>query len=133
MRIRHGLRDSLFHNPLASLTRHAPYHSFSATLEKEMSHGLSLLANYTWSKSYDDMPQATRVSNTEDLNAGESYVYPLYPATATGIPAAAYPTDIKVLDRGLSDIDHPHAMSFSYVYNLPKLHQGFRALQALAN
>jgi len=41
-----------------------------------MQHGLSLLANYTWSKSYDDLPQATRVSNTEDLNAGASYVYP---------------------------------------------------------
>jgi imidazoleglycerol phosphate synthase glutamine amidotransferase subunit HisH len=25
--------------------------------EKKMSHGLSLLANYTWSKSMDDMPQ----------------------------------------------------------------------------
>ena len=118
---------------LASMTGNAHYNSFQATLEKKMSHGLSMLANYTWSKSYDDMPQATRVSNTEDLNAGESYVYPLYPATATGIPAAAYVPDIKALDRGLSDIDHPHAISFSYVYQLPKLHQGLRALQAVTN
>ena len=117
----------------AAMIGNAHYNSLQGTLEKKMSHGLSLLANYTWSRSYDDMPQATRVSNTEDLNAGESYVFPLYPANATGIPAGAYPMDIKALDRGLSDIDHPHAMSFSYVYEFPKLRQGYRALQALAN
>ena len=68
----------------ASMIGNAHFNSLQATLEKRMSNGLSLLANYTWSKSYDDMPQATRVSNTEDLNAGESYVYPLYPATRQG-------------------------------------------------
>jgi hypothetical protein len=117
----------------AAMIGNAHYNSVQATLEKKMRHGLSLLANYTFSKSYDDMPQATRVSNTEDLNAGESYVYPLYPANATGIPAASYVPDIKALDRGLSDIDHPQAISVSYVYAFPQLHQGFRALQAVAN
>ena len=118
---------------VASMTGNAHYNSFQATIEKKMSRGLSILANYTWSKSYDDLPQATRVSNTEDLNAGESYVYPLYPAGATGIPAAAYVSDIKALDRGLSDIDHPHAISFSYVYHLPKLQQGNSILRAVLN
>ncbi|MDP9049147.1 MAG: TonB-dependent receptor [Acidobacteriota bacterium] len=118
---------------LASMSGNAHYNSFQATLDKKMSHGLSLLANWTWSKSYDDMPQATRVGNTEDLNAGASYVYPFYPAGATGIPATAYVPDIKALDRGLSDIDHPHAISISYVYELPKLHSGFRVAQAVAN
>jgi hypothetical protein len=117
----------------AAMIGNAHYNSFQGTLEKKMSHGLSVLANYSWSKSFDDMPQATRVSNTEDLNSGDSYVYPLYPAAATNIPAAAYVPDIKVLDRGLSDIDHPSALSVSYVYALPKLHQGARALQAVAN
>jgi hypothetical protein len=109
------------------------FNSLQATLEKRMSHGLSLLANYTWSKSYDDLPQATRVSNTEDLNVGESYVYPLYPANATGIPAAARVADIKALDRGLSDIDHPNVFSASYVYELPKLLNGNRVLRSVAN
>jgi hypothetical protein len=120
----------------ASMSGNAHYNSLQATIEKKMSHGLSLLANYTWSKSYDDMPQATRVSNTEDLNAGVSYVYPLYPASATGIPAAAIVPDIKALDRGLSDIDHPNVMSVSYVYELPKLHgdgAGFKALETVTN
>ena len=117
----------------AAMIGSATFNSFQATLEKKMSHGLSLLINYTWSKSYDDMPQATRVSNTEDLNAGASYVYPLYPTGATGVPAAAIVNDIKALDRGLSDIDHPHVISVSYVYALPKLRTGNRVLQYAAN
>jgi hypothetical protein len=118
---------------VASMTGSAHFNSLQATLEKKMHRGLSILANYTWSKSYDDLPQATRVGNTEDLNAGASYVYPLYPTNATGVPAAAYVTDIKALDRGLSDIDHPHAVSVSYVYELPKLHKGPHELQYAAN
>jgi hypothetical protein len=117
----------------AAMIGAAHFHSLQATLTKKMSHGLSLLANVTWSESYDDMPQATRVSNTEDLNAGESYVYPLYPANATGIPAAAIVPDIKALDRGRSDIDKPIAMSYSYVYQLPKLRNGNAALRYAAN
>jgi len=105
----------------AAMIGSAGYNSFQATIEKKMSHGFSMLANYTWSKTQDDMPQATRVGNTADLNAGESYVYPLYPSNATGIPAAAQVADYKALDRGISDIDHPHVISLSYVYNLPTL------------
>lgn len=117
----------------AAMIGNAHYNSLQFTLDKRMSHGLSILFNYTWSKSYDDMPQATRVSNTEDVNAGESYVYPLYPTTATGIPSAAYVSDIKALDRGVSDLDHPNVFSASYVYDLPKLNSGPRALRAVTN
>jgi hypothetical protein len=117
----------------ASMTGNSSFHSLQTTLEKKMRRGLSLLLNYTWSKSVDDMPQATRVSNTADLNAGESYVYPLYPSNATGIPAAAIVPDIKGLDRGLSDIDHPHVLSVSYVWMLPKLHSSSKALNFVAN
>ncbi|MGA2569353.1 MAG: carboxypeptidase-like regulatory domain-containing protein [Terracidiphilus sp.] len=117
----------------AAMIGSASFNSLQATLTKKMQHGLSLMVNYTWSKSYDDMPQATRVSNTEDLNAGESYVYPLYPSGATNIPAAAIVSDIKALDRGLSDIDHPQALSISYVYELPKLHSGNLLVRAVLN
>jgi hypothetical protein len=117
----------------ASMSGSGGFNSFQATLDKKMSRGLSLLANYTWSKSLDDLPQATRVSNTEDLNAGESYVYPLYPANATGIPAAAQVANIKALDHGRSDIDKPQAISVSYVYALPKLNNGNRMLRYAAN
>ena len=117
----------------AAMIGSAHYNSLQATLQKRMSHGLQFLANYTWSKSYDDMPQATRDSNTEDLNAGESYVYPLYPSNATNVPAAALVPDIKGLDRGLSDIDHPQVFSVSYEWAPPKITNGYRVLRAVVN
>jgi Carboxypeptidase regulatory-like domain len=117
----------------AAMIGSAHYNSFQATLTKRMSHGLQLLANYTWSKSYDDMPQATRDSNTEDLNSGESYVYPLYPSNVTNFPAGAAVPDIKALDRGLSDIDHPQVFSVSYEWAPPKLNNGFGFVRAILN
>jgi hypothetical protein len=115
------------------MSGNAHYNSFQATLDKKLSHGLTFLGNFTWSKSYDDLPQATRVGNTEDLNAGESYVYPIYPANATGIPAAAYVSDYKALDRGASDIDHPIAISISYGYQFPTMRTGNRAVRSVVN
>jgi hypothetical protein len=111
----------------------AKYDSLQASLDKKFSHGLSLLGNLTWGRAFDNMPQATRVSNTEDLNAGESYVYPMYPLNATGIPGASYSTDIGALDRGPSDIDHPVLVSISYVYDFPKMHNGNAALRGIVN
>ncbi|HEV2327013.1 MAG TPA: TonB-dependent receptor [Terracidiphilus sp.] len=117
----------------AAMIGNANYNSLQATLQQRMSRGLSFLFNYTWSKSLDDMPQNTRMSNTEDLNPGMSYVYPLYPADAAGIPAAARVPDIKALDRGISEIDHPQVVSVSYVYALPKLNNGNRLLRYITN
>ena len=117
----------------AAMIGNAHFNSLQATLDKRMSHGLQFLANYVWSKSYDDMPQATRISNTEDLNAGESYVLPLYPSGTTNVPAAAIVNDIKALDRGVSDIDHPQVFSLSYEWTTPKLNNGARPLRAVLN
>jgi len=117
----------------AAMIGSVSFNSMQATLEKKMSHGFSVLANFTWSKTLDDMPQATRISNTEDINPGMSYVYPIYPSNATGIPAAAKVNDVKALDRGASDIDHPFIFSVSYVYALPKLHTGNMIVRAIVN
>ena len=122
----------------AAMMGSVKFNSLQASLEKKMSHGLSFLLNYTWSKATDDMPLATRVGNSEDLNAGASYVYPLYPSNMTlptGAPAGASwrPADIKALDHGTSDIDHPHAISFSYTYMLPKMNNGNAILKQFVN
>jgi Carboxypeptidase regulatory-like domain len=128
-----GCNESYSQIVEAAMIGNAHYNSFQATLVKKMSRGLQLMANYTWSRSIDDMPQATRDSNTEDLNAGESYVYPLYPSNAINIPAAAQVPDIKALDRGISDIDHPQALSVSYEWAPPKVTGGVRVLDAVIN
>jgi Carboxypeptidase regulatory-like domain len=114
---------------LASMSGSGNYNSLQATIEKKMSHGFSLLVNYTWSKGLDDLPYALGVSNTENLNAGESYVYPVYPTGAS----SWNPTNYKALDRGLSDFDHRHVISASYVYALPKLHEGNGVVKAILN
>jgi Carboxypeptidase regulatory-like domain len=118
---------------MAAMIGNNNYNSLQATLEKRMTRQLSLMLNYTWSKTFDDFPQNTRVSNTQDLNAGMSYVYPLYPDNATNIPADARVPDIKALDRGLSDIDHTNVLSISYVYKFPTLSTGSGAVRYLAN
>ncbi len=104
----------------------ANYNSFQATIERKLSRGLSLLANYTWSKSLDDLPYG---SGAQDLNTGQSYVYPLYPAGAS----SWNPVNIKALDHGRSEFDHPQVLSVSYVYDLPKLRHGASALRYALN
>lgn len=113
----------------ASMSGSGSYNSLQATLERRFSHGLSVLLNYTWSKAIDDLPYTLSVSNTEDVNPGESYVYPLYPAGAS----AWNPTDYKALDRGPSDFDHPNVLSLSYLYVLPKLKEGNLMLRSIVN
>jgi len=109
------------------------FNSLQATLEKKMSKGLSVLANFTWSKAIDDLPWSVKEGNSEDLNPNSSYVYPVYPAIATGIPTGATIANIKALDHGRSDIDKPYALSISYVYDLPKMHNGNRLLKYAVN
>jgi hypothetical protein len=118
----------------ASMSGSAGFNSLQASLDKKMSHGLSLLFNYVYSSAFDSMPQMTRVNNQEDLNAGASYVYPVYPAVASNMPAGAYAfPNYKALDRGRSDIDKPHVISFSYVWEFPKLHEGNPILKEVVN
>jgi hypothetical protein len=117
------------------------YNALQITLDKKASHGLSFNANFTYSKSIDNMPYQLGVNNSEDLNVGESFVYPLYPANMTlppvssGVPAAASwrPKDIKALDHGPADLDHRLFGSLSYVYDLPKVHNGNAILKGLFN
>jgi hypothetical protein len=110
----------------ANMSGSGNYNSFQATLEKKLSNGLSLLANYTWSKALDDLPYG---SGAQDLNTGQSYVYPLYPKGAS----SWNPVNIKALDYGRSEFDHPQVLSVSYVYDLPKVHNGARALRYALN
>ena len=57
----------------------------------------------------------------------------MYPANAINVPAVARVADIKALDRGISDIDKPHAISFSYTYMLPKMNNGNAILKQFVN
>ena len=69
------------------------YQSLQAKLEKRMSHGLSVLGSFTWSKSMD-------IGSDEALG----YTY--------------YPKDLNEF-YGPSDMDVPFNLSVAYVYRLP--------------
>ncbi len=82
------------------------YNSLQLGLEKRLSAGFTILANYTFAKSYDDLPQAAGAGGPSD---GNSLAYPWYFPNATR------------LDRGPSDFDIRHRFVASYVWQLPKL------------
>src|SRR2546422_703526 len=82
------------------------YHSLQLSAEKRMSHGLTILGNYTWSKSIDDLPNGGGVA---DVGADT---------------VSARPWDDPLrhpFDRGPSDFDHTHRFVASYVWQLPGL------------
>ena len=82
------------------------YHSLQLSAEKRMSHGLTILGSYTWSKSIDDLPNGGGVADI-----GADTVSPR-------------PWDDPLrhqFDRGPSDFDHTHRFVASYVWQLPDL------------
>jgi hypothetical protein len=81
------------------------YHSLQMSLEKRVSHGLTLLANYTYSKSLDDLPFGEGVSGFD-----------------TGYSTLPFndPNRHRI-DYGPSGFDHTHVFVGSYVYQTPSL------------
>jgi hypothetical protein len=83
----------------------ANYHSVQTSLEKRMSHGLTILANYTWSKSLDDLPFGEGVSG---FDTGYS-------------PLPLSDPNRHHFDYGPSSFDHTHVFTASYVWQTPSL------------
>jgi Carboxypeptidase regulatory-like domain/TonB dependent receptor/TonB-dependent Receptor Plug Domain len=76
------------------------YHSLQAKLDKRFSHGLSFLTSYTWSHSID----------------GASVFFGSGANATTIFPQDNY--NLKA-ERGRSDFDIRHRLSFSFNYDLP--------------
>lgn len=82
------------------------YHSAQFSLTKPLSHGLTVLANYTWSKSTDSLPFGTDAAT---FGTAGYYVLPM---TAP---------NFRRYDEGLSDYNHTQVFVTSYVWQTPKL------------
>ncbi len=76
-------------------TGNSVYHSMQATLDKRFSHGLSVLASYTWSRSIDD--------GSENKQTGTNRINPFN----------------QRFDRGLSNFDHTHRFTTSWLWEVP--------------
>jgi hypothetical protein len=83
----------------------ANYNALQTSLEKRMSHGFTLLANYTYSKSLDDLPFGEGVT-------GFDTGYSALPFNDPGRHA---------FDYGPSSFDHTHVFTGSYVWQSPTL------------
>jgi Carboxypeptidase regulatory-like domain/TonB dependent receptor-like, beta-barrel len=83
----------------------ANYHSLQMTAQKRMNHGLTILANYTYSKSLDDLPFGEGVTG---FDTG-------YSTLPLDNP------DRHAFDYGPSSFDHTHVFSGSYVWHSPSL------------
>src|SRR6185503_14589245 len=74
------------------------YHALQARFQQRLSHGLTALASYTWSKSIDD-------ASNFFSSAGD----PNFPQNSFNVAA----------ERGRSNFDVAHRLSVSYSYALP--------------
>jgi Carboxypeptidase regulatory-like domain len=83
------------------------YNSLQLTLQKRFSRGLSVLANYTYSKSLDDLPVGALVRQGPGGSGSASPI----PWNMAGR---------HQFDRGPSVFDHTHILAVSYVWDLPK-------------
>ena len=102
---------------LASASANSWYHSLQLTVQKRLSHGFTILGNYTWSKSLDDVPNNSDVVNPVN---GSTYAMPPY---INGFQAFEY---------GPSEFDYEQHFSGSYVWNLPGPHSGSALLRNIA-
>jgi hypothetical protein len=92
----------------ANMGGNASYNSLQLSAEQRMRYGLTLLANYTWSKSIDNTPYN---QSSTAIASSNSYVLP------------TYEPNFKRLDHGPSDFNHANVTSISFVYSLPKVMQ----------
>ncbi|MCU1258541.1 MAG: TonB-dependent receptor, plug [Bryobacterales bacterium] len=89
----------------ASQDINSGYNSLQLTLQKRYSHGLTILGNYTWSKSIDTLPYNQGITG---VSAGSNSPIPW------NFPGR------HQYDRGPSEFDHTQRFVVSYVYDLPK-------------
>ena len=80
------------------------FHSLQATLEKRLSRTFTILANYTWSKSLDDIPQ----NQTLQANGSGDFSMPIYEP------------NYNRFEYGPSTFDHASNFAASYVWQLPR-------------
>jgi hypothetical protein len=88
------------------------YHSLQATMNKNFSHGFTILANYTFSHSIDDLPFGQSVTTASLANAGGS---------SLASPVLWFQPGRHAFDRGPSEFDHTNRFVTSFVYQAPKL------------
>jgi hypothetical protein len=100
-----------FFQPFGSISQasqdiNSGFNSLQLTAQKRLSRGFTVLLNYTWSKSIDDLPYGQGVTG---VAAGSNSPIPW------NFPGR------HQMDTGPSEFDHTHRFVASYVWALPQL------------
>jgi hypothetical protein len=95
----------------------ANYNGLQLSMEKRASHGITVLANYTWSRSLDDLPFGEGVSG---FDAG-------YSALPLNNPNRHH------FDYGPSGFDHTHVFTGSFVWQAPSFKAANSFLHQMLN
>ena len=102
---------------MAAQDVNSSYNSLQLTAQKRFSKGFTILANYTWSKSIDDLP------NGQDITTV---------VTGNNSPIPWYLPGRHQFDRGPSEFDHTHRFVTSFSWSLPRLDSSPAALRFVA-
>jgi outer membrane receptor protein involved in Fe transport len=85
------------------------YNALQLSMEKRVSHGLTVLGNYTWSRSLDDLPFGMGVSGFDGSYSPLPFTDP----------------NRHHFDYGPSGFDRTHVFTASYVWQLPGAGKGW--------
>lgn len=85
------------------------YHAMQMSMERRVTNGFSIEANYTWSTTIDEL--------SEDTTPGQSGSIPN--------------PNSRLMNRGRADFDNPHRFVASYVWMLPTLRDSQPFVRAL--
>lgn len=113
--------NSCFTQPItaANTGGNTNFNSMQISLEQRVRYGLTMLFNYTWSKTLTGMPWNQAATS---IGANNSFVLPIT------VP------NFKRLDYGPADFDHRNVIAMSYVYEIPKfLNEAPGAVRYLVN
>jgi hypothetical protein len=92
------------------------YHSLQLTLQRRFSRGVTVLANYTYSKSLDDVPNGQGVAGISSQSLS---------------PIPWYFQGRHQFDYGRSDFDRRQRFVLSYVWELPRLQSSSAAVRTI--
>jgi hypothetical protein len=101
----------------ASQDINSAFNSMQVTAQKRFSKGFTVLVNYTWSRSIDDLPYGYGITGVSQGN--NSPIPWNFPGR-------------HQMDTGVSEFDHQHRFVASYVWALPALAHAKPVVRAIA-
>jgi hypothetical protein len=115
----------------------ANYNAAQISFEKRAANGLTLLVNYTFAKSLDDLPLGQGAAGFDGIYSPVAITNPALckvPFTvATPCPTnETYTENRHDFDWGPSDFDSRHVLNASFVYKTPSLHGSREAMRVIA-